>query len=165
MNLRQKTLEVASGMIGVRERGGNNRGPEVEMFQRAAGIGRGDAWCAAFCNWCAERGARALNVISPMESVPLQGYVPSYASKFPRVEPAEVLPGDLFVIWFPNRGRFAHIGFVKSIDVGAGRYQTIEGNSNDEGSREGYEVCSNTRRIGSRVRFLRWTRVVKPRPA
>ena len=36
-------------------------------------------------------------------------------------------------------GGKGHAGFVSAVT--GNRIQTIEGNSNDEGSREGYEVC------------------------
>jgi hypothetical protein len=38
--------------VGVREHGCKNCGPEVEMYQRAGGGKRGDAWCSWFVSWC-----------------------------------------------------------------------------------------------------------------
>lgn len=41
-----KLLEEARRWVGVREKGGNNRGPEVEKFQKAVdGRASGEAWC------------------------------------------------------------------------------------------------------------------------
>jgi hypothetical protein len=49
----------------------------------------------------------------------------------------------VFLQWHSDLGRYSHTGFVRAV-VGQ-TFTTIEGNSNDEGSREGYEVCSNVR--------------------
>jgi hypothetical protein len=163
MNLREKTLSVAERYVGTREHGAN-RGEQVEKFQAAAEISPGEPWCAAFVNFCAERAAEALNVISPLESVPLQGYVPSYVSILPFVTPSEVKPGDLFVVYHADKKRYAHVGFVRSIDLTRNTIRTVEGNSNGGGSRDGDGVYSITRVISPRIRFLRWTRTVKPRP-
>jgi hypothetical protein len=38
-----------------------------------------------------------------------------------------------------------HTGFVVEV-LSNGNLKTIEGNTNDEGSREGYEVCYRTRK-------------------
>ena len=52
------------------------------------------------------------------------------------------MPGDIFL----NRKTstdWTHTGIVT--EVGDGWFRTIEGNTNDEGSREGYEACARTR--------------------
>jgi hypothetical protein len=58
-------------------------------------------------------------------------------------QPSEMLaPGSVFL----NRrvaGDWTHTGFVIAAD--SETFATIEGNTNDEGSREGYEVCARTR--------------------
>lgn len=171
MNLREKTLEIARSYLGTSEQGGNNRGEQVEEFLRAAKCRPGDPWCAAFVNWCAEKGAQAHNVISPLESVPLQGYVQSYfawAREHGYVVTVEqALPGDLFCLYYGNLGRYGHIGFVESVDTKRGVFKTVEGNSNSAGTRESFGgrdgVVSNTRKLTGNVVFLRWTRKVVPR--
>lgn len=162
MNLRLTTLAVARSYLGVHEQGGENRGPEVTEFLRRANVHVPAPWCAAFVNTCAEIGSEDLRVYSPLEEVPLQAYVQSYYNHFKStlIRPDQVLPGDLFVLWYPSLGRYGHIGFVDSINLGAGRYTTIEGNTNGAGSREGEEVAGKTRVVGSRVKFIRWTRKV-----
>lgn len=163
MSLRRATLEVAAQYRDVQEIG-TNRGPEVEMFQRAAGLHPGAPWCAAFVNYCAQEAARKLGMISPLESVPLQGYVPSYVTYGTAhdwlVTFNQVRPGDLFCIWSSKLSRYSHIGFVEGTT--ANSFMTIEGNSNDEGSHEGKEVCCNVRLLKARTCFLRWTRIVLP---
>jgi CHAP domain len=61
--------------------------------------------------------------------------------------------GDIFIMDFG--GGHGHTGFVTK--VYEGRIETLEGNSNADGSREGYEVCSkpNGRPISSIKGFIR----------
>lgn len=166
-NLRETTLNVALHELQkhVRETGGNNRGPDVEKYQKAAGAHAGDAWCDAFVNWCAEQGAAQLGVESPLEQPGNQAYVQSlyeWAAKHDLlVEARDVLPGDLFVLYFPNLGRYAHVGFVLDMARYFDQYTTIEGNSTQKGTREstdgGDGVVSNRRPVGPHTRFIRWT--------
>lgn len=51
--------------------------------------------------------------------------------------------GDVFLIWFPKLGRPAHIGFVER--WGNRTVITVEGNTNDNGSREGDGVYRKRR--------------------
>jgi hypothetical protein len=54
-------------------------------------------------------------------------------------------PGAIFIM---DHGKgTGHTGLIVSIHNGVA--ETIEGNTNDEGSREGYEVCRRTRKLES----------------
>ncbi len=159
--LAQLTLEIAISKIGVREIGGDNRGPDVEMFQRAAKINRGDPWCMAFLNWCAEEAARQLGITSPLEAVALQGFVQGHVDHFkPKGKvldkSADARPGDLVVIWYPTLKRFGHVGILEKAEPGV-RVYTVEGNTNAAGSREGNVVARKVRATGSGVKYIRWT--------
>jgi len=50
--IRDKAVEIALREVGVKEVGGNNRGPDVEKYLACVGLGPGYAWCAAFVVWC-----------------------------------------------------------------------------------------------------------------
>ena len=64
-------------------------------------------------------------------------------------------PGDVFLLYYPALKRYAHTGFVLEVrDNGA--CVTIEGNTNDGGSRDGWGVFTRTRRFGIDDRFIRW---------
>lgn len=165
MNLREETLHWAQGQLGVHEIGGENRGPAVEMYQKAAGLEAGNPWCGAFVNWCAFQAAKNQLVISPLESIQYQGYVQSYYewAKLNNyiIVLKDVLPGDIFLVWHNQEARYAHMGFVNE-KISNFTFRTVEGNSNDNHSREGIKVCSNTRDIRSeRIVFVRWTKFVK----
>lgn len=50
----RSALAAAIGELksGAGEVGGNNRGPWVKKYLQPAGLGEGNAWCAAFLSWC-----------------------------------------------------------------------------------------------------------------
>jgi hypothetical protein len=62
-----------------------------------------------------------------------------------------VRPGSIFLQQAHGaerrRYRYRHTGIV--IEAGPETMTTIEGNTNDEGSAEGYEVCRRTRGYGN----------------
>lgn len=65
-------------------------------------------------------------------------------------------PGDAFYLFFPKKGRYAHTGFVETVD--GGWIVTCEGNSNRAGSRTGGSVVSLRRQWeGTRTVFGRPT--------
>ena len=70
--LTQTALDIARGFVGVRETGGNNRGPEVEAWLARVGLPPGNAWCMAFA-WCCVQDAFSKlelpNPIRPCASV------------------------------------------------------------------------------------------------
>jgi hypothetical protein len=155
-----RTLEIAISKVGVREIGGDNRGPDVEMFQRAAKIAPGQPWCMAFINWCAEQAAKELGVVSPLEALSLQGFVQAHVDYFkPRGKvldkSADARPGDLAVFWYASLKRYGHVGIVERVEPGV-RIFTVEGNTNAAGGREGNAVARKERPTGSNVKYIRW---------
>lgn len=159
LHLATLALAEAKDFLGLHEKGGPNRGPAVEFFQKLGEIEPGQAWCAAFVNACVEIASGKKNLRSTLERIPLQGYVQSYVEHAEdrgwMREPEEVEPGDLFALYFPNRGRFAHIGFVYDVPRD-GQFSTIEGNTDDEASREGIKVASRVRDVSEGTVFFRW---------
>lgn len=129
---------------------GSNAGQAVEAIQKATGNKRGAPWCASFV---AKAGVSALGLRWPLK---LTGSVAQLATEAEKRGAlfADPQPGDVFVIWFPSLNRFAHTGFVVSVN---GREAgTIEGNTSGGGSREGWGVFSRTRTFGPKDRFIRW---------
>jgi hypothetical protein len=61
--------------------------------------------------------------------------------------PGKVKPGNLFLVRRTTTD-WTHVGIV--VGANGETFQTIEGNTNDEGSRNGYEVCARTRSYGGR---------------
>ncbi|GAB4242814.1 MAG: hypothetical protein Tsb0034_20440 [Ekhidna sp.] len=137
---RAKLQQVYTGQIGVKEQGGANRGKQVEQYLAAVGFAPGYAWCAAFVSWCYQQA----NVEHPRSA-----WVPSYARVqhliYKRGEFINRMPqaGDVFMIWFDRLNRPAHIGFV---DEWQNQWViTVEGNTDDNGSREGDGVYKKRR--------------------
>lgn len=162
--LHLSALSYAKDKLGVTESYVNGRwtnwGPEVQAFLFAANIKVPAPWCAGFVNWCAEEAAYDKQTTSTLEDVPLQAYVQSYADwaeiqdRF--ITKFEAGPGDLFILYYTSLGRYGHIGFVIEVNEEEGWFTTVEGNTNDEASREGFKVATRRRAITDRVKFIRW---------
>lgn len=148
-------LRVASATEGACEVGAN-AGPYVERVLKRTGNAKGDPWCAAYVT---DVGLAALGTAWPVKkSASVQAICEWAAAKGCRLvaTKAAAQPGDLFALWFPKLGRWAHIGFVTSVNPD-GSIQTIEGNTNADGSREGWLVARKRRTLTSKDRLVRWT--------
>lgn len=151
MTLRIKALEKAQSQNGIQEEPRNsNAGPAVEKYLKSVGLGKGFAWCMAFVYWSVKEACLELNVINPLTKT---GGVLAMYNAEPDLRVKDPEPGDIFIMDF-GKGT-GHAGFVIK-KLPNGKLQTIEGNTNDEGSREGYEVCiRNDRKISQMKGFLR----------
>jgi hypothetical protein len=143
-------IEFAVTQIGVREKPlGSNRGPEVDKSLRSTGLtpaAGSFAWCVAFTHFCYLTAAESLGVANP--HIKTAGVLDHWnrartkpgAVRITRAEamgnPGLVKPGSLFIIDFG--GGLGHSGMV--VETSSGRMQTIEGNTNDGGSRNGIGV-------------------------
>jgi hypothetical protein len=146
--LRDSVASTYLSEIGIREATGHNDGDRVELYLASCGRKAGDAWCAAFVNWCLE-----VNNASRAES----GWSPSWHPKSKLIyrpsagiNKATPQPGDVFGIWFTKLKRIAHTGFIHA--WGPEVTITVEGNTNEAGSREGdgvYRKRRLTRQIHS----------------
>lgn len=146
---------------GTREAHPNkNDGLEVRRMLKNAGISEPAPWCAAFVQDCADAAAVATGLANPLDAVVHEAYVPSYyqwaVENGKVVKYSDVVPGDLVLFWNDALGRWAHIGFVVA-KMSGDEFKSIEGNTNDEGSREGYEVALRLRKFKTgKTSFIRW---------
>ena len=152
-------LSYARDFVGLRELPGNH-GPGVGYFQRQANIPAGSAWCAAFANGIIDISCAVKDVHSPFEGTLREGFVQDYVD-FARdrrwlVLPARAYPGCLFAKWNESLDRYAHIGFVSGTNVESKVFWTVEGNSNEDGGREGHTVVELERKIKRGVIFIDW---------
>lgn len=150
-SLALETLFVATTQIDIREEG-NNGGPEVRRYLKTVGLTEGYPWCMAFVYWCVQMAANKLKVSQPLVKTAgvLDQWNRTTCRKIPARAAAPVQPGDIFIM--DLGGGTGHTGFVEKIE-GSIVY-TIEGNTNDEGSREGYEVARRQRTISSIKGFI-----------
>lgn len=164
MSTASVALGVAIGEMDqeVREEWGENRGARISEYRENCEPPIGDAvpWCALFVQYVTDVACRALRIRNPLDGVRLEAYVQSYydwaAAEGRIIPPEEVLPGDLALFNFRNV-RWDHIGLVLSTPTDSGTFQTIEGNTNEAGAREGDGVFEKDRTTARYpVVFVRW---------
>jgi len=154
----KKVVEIALTQEGVKEDPKNsNTGPEVYVYQdstwltpvKTPGIDpKGWPWCAAFVCFC-------FKAVSNMDGVRYSFTLPRTAgaydfenwarknSKYVEIiKPPfdKILPGDIIIF------TFSHIGIAIS-QVSNNKIETIEGNTNKRGSREGDGVYKKKRKL------------------
>lgn len=117
---------------GVREIGGNNRGPDVDAYLANVNLPPGEPWCCAFVVMGVQEGAGSLGVPC---TCPVTGACLHLWSRAVNARVVIPQPGDVYVLQHsPSTG---HVGFVETVDD-MGRVLTeISGNTNATGSREG----------------------------
>jgi CHAP domain/Putative peptidoglycan binding domain len=159
--LTRAAIDFAKTQIGVMEKPiGSNRGPEVDDYLRAVALNPAQgsfAWCVAFTYFCYKKAAEILGLQNP--HIETAGVLDHWnkAGRKPEVvrvtnakavaDPELVKPGSLFIIDF-GQGK-GHSGMV--IEVANGRLVTIEGNTNDNGSRNGVGVFLRDARKISKI--------------
>lgn len=130
-----------------REVGGENRGPWVRLFMDG-NEGTEWAWCAGFATFVVGMAARATGlpkspVLRSFGCVALGQWATANGLFIPGgKKPVGLKAGDLFLCRSTKRP-WVHIGIVSK--VGSDYITTIEGNSNETGSREGVAVVKLVR--------------------
>lgn len=129
---------------------GSNRGLRIDYWLSECASPLGGAWCAAFVHQC---GVQAVGRAAwPFRrSARVQDVVEAWTLER---EMSRARSGDLIVFHYPTLGRWGHIAVCESVT--ADTVTTIDGNSNADGSREGYAVVRKTRPLSARVACLRW---------
>lgn len=153
-NISDLALQIAIGEIGKEEiPRGSNWGENVEKYLQTVGINFPASWCMALMYWCFDQAAHKLSLTNPLFKT--GGVLAQWNNRVScHIAPTAVIQaGDIFIMDF-GRG-LGHTGIVESVSEGV--IHTIEGNTNDTGSREGYEVCRKQRKIASPIiGFLRF---------
>lgn len=146
-------LGTFRSFVGIKEQPpGSNNGPMVDKFNRSCGLEPKEhaPWCAAVTRYGYEvNGAKGRP----------GAYSPDWYRKNRRIPADQVVPGDVGLIWFPSKGRYAHtIAAIEKVNR-SGRvvvsYTTLEGNTNAQGSREGDQFARRVRPAESVV-AVRW---------
>jgi predicted Fe-Mo cluster-binding NifX family protein len=128
-----------------------NSGPWVRLYMGGS-EGKAFPWCAGFVTYVVRQAAAAHNVPSPITrtfSCDVIGAEAKKNKKFvKRVSPTQAPPGSIFLVpQGVNPNDWVHTGIIVEPHVAGPSdvFATIEGNTNDEGSREGFEVCQRIR--------------------
>lgn len=139
--LSDAALKEAITQIGQQEKPlASNWGHPVQDYLLSVGINFPASWCMAFVYWCFLKTKEGTG-----ESIPLiktGGVLHAWETADPANKIHEdPQPGDIFIMDF-GKG-LGHTGIVEAVN--GHTLSTIEGNTNDTGSREGIEVCRRTR--------------------
>ena len=135
-----KVAEVAMSYLHQKEIPGNMgfTDKEFERKMKEVGFNKGYAWCALFGELCVKEGAPqfymeheklfSASAVTTYNNFKAQGMV----SSTPEI--------GWLAVWKHGNGPTGHLGVVVGTK-GTGLFQTAEGNSNEDGSREGVEVA------------------------
>ncbi|RYD96426.1 MAG: peptidoglycan-binding protein [Sphingobacteriales bacterium] len=140
---RSTILRIAHSQLGVREATGKNDGKEVETYLSYTGNKKGEPWCASFVSWVYGKA----------------GFVQPRTAWSPSLFPLSrhtlnPKSADIFGIYFANLNRIAHCGLIANIN--GNWINTIEGNTNLAGSREGDGVYRKLRHRLQIKSFANW---------
>lgn len=139
-------IAEAEKWIEVRENG-FNKGVEVEMFQKAVdGKAQGEPWCMAFSQFVVKQVCTLLGVENPLPQVAGE-HCMSVWSGTPGVYRNQEGGRGHMPIWNKKGTSSGHTGL--SVDQGKFYFNTIEGNTNKAGSREGDGVYRKKRAMTS----------------
>lgn len=158
--LAELAIEIALSYDGVREIGGNNRGPQVEAFQRSLGLSPGDPWCAAFVCFCIKSAAKRLGVLPRFQ---YGGSVNKLWIRNPDLQMAQPVYNGLFLIdhGLSKLGtRIGHTGFcIGPFQANNDSLETMEGNTNAAGSRDGDGCYHKSREAAEMARGYGYLRI------
>lgn len=135
-----RLIEVARQTIGWREEPGNS-GPVVDKILASVGLeGTGAPWCAAWVVYIGDEAFGKKN-----NPFPKSAWSPDFVKdpKWDRGRGQTPDRADAFGVYFQSLKRVAHTGIIEKVE---GKWAiTIEGNTNDNGSREGDGVYRKRR--------------------
>lgn len=149
--LAKTALLKAISQLGEEEKPrGSNWGIPVEIYLARVKINFPASWCMAFVYWAFDESAIQLNIENPL----IQTGGVLHAWNLAKADHAVKTPqeGDIFIMDFGNGT--GHTGIVKGFSDT--HIDTVEGNTNDTGGREGFEVCLRSRNIKSIKGYLRY---------
>ena len=130
-----------------REIGGQNRGPWVRLYMQG-NEGIAFPWCAGFVTFLLEQASQTLGRPMPIggsfscDSLAAQAEAADRFLGEGAAPPDRLPPGTLFLV-HRTATDWTHTGMLT--EALTETFDTVEGNTNDEGSREGFEVCARSR--------------------
>lgn len=151
-------IDIAKSYIGVTEEGGDNKGHQVEIFQKAVdNQASRESWCMGFVQYCLMEAEKKFKKDSELENINKVIFVSEhclevwnktdkkYKSSIPKI-------GDV-VIWnFYVNGKqttSGHAGIVTGVSADGKSVSTIEGNTGPGGKieRNGDGVYNKVRSV------------------
>lgn len=134
-------LTAARGTLGIHEEGGKNRGPRIDEWNTAVHAPVGSPWCAAWVFGMHAIAATSCGVTNfcPQTAGALKLWHRGISFRVPMP-----VPGSVFVLDTGDPGGFGHVGIVEVVSPSGDLVVSIEGNTNDAGSREGNTVARHS---------------------
>jgi|SRR5690606_7264171 len=155
--IRAQLQSIYTNEIGVREKTNKNDGERIGEYLAYTGLSQGYAWCAAFLSWSfKEAGFKEPKTAWSPSLFPAKRIIWKRSGGLVKRDGKVTKPsrGDVFGIYYNSYKRIAHAGFV---DEWGDKYAiTVEGNTNDGGSREGDGVYRKRRPISSIYQIANW---------
>ena len=139
-----------------REVGGQNKGPWVRLYMDGM---EGEPWCAGFVSYLVKQAAELVKIEPPI------GGSVSCAELARQAKAAGLFSGEYssfnrcpaagsITLAKTLANRYYHCGVV--VSSAEHTFESIEGNSNDNGSAEGFEVVRKIHAYGDRYDFIVW---------
>lgn len=148
-----RLLSIARSQIGFSEEPkGSNWGKNIQKYLASVDIDFPASWCMAFVYWCVDAACKEAGVKNPL--VKTAGVLDQWHRVDEKYKFTHPQPNCINIGIMDFGKGHGHTFFIEKFD--AVKLQTIEGNSNDDGSREGYEVCRKPggRNIGACIGFI-----------
>jgi CHAP domain len=140
-DLTDTAIQIENSQVGQTEKPlGSNWGHPVEDYLASVGINFPASWCMAFQYWSFGQAAEKIGIANPLIKTGGVLHAWQNANVENKIED-NPQAGDIFIM---DLGKgLGHTGLVIAVD--GHQLTTIEGNTNDTGSREGIEVCKKIR--------------------
>jgi hypothetical protein len=167
-------INIASSYVGVTEEGGDNKGAQVELFQKAVdGVANGESWCLCFIQYCVKKaqekfyqdfGIDVKTILYPTEHVLTLWNKTDYKYRLKEMpHSACIILWQHYVQGKPTN--MGHAGIIESL-VNNSLVKTIEGNTSASSNlnqieRNGDGVYYKIRHIDSNSRLLTSTKSMK----
>lgn len=135
-DLALKAVKYFKSQLHVREKTGNNDGPEIAEYLKTVGLPEGYAYCAALTYWAFDEASKELGVNNPL---PKTGGVLEHLRRTTGKKVTVPQPGDVFVMDF-GKGK-GHMGIV--VEKIGNKIRTYEGNTAADPSYKGEDREGN----------------------
>lgn len=155
-SLAQHFVDLAEMQLGVRE-SGSNTGAKVREYQSATTLsGTGWPWCAALIAWGIRKAEDIYKINIPWTFSASCDVVLADLKARGLLRSKPEAGGVFLVRAKRSSGTYSetdaiHIGWVTKVQ--GDTFWTVEGNTNNDGGREGYAVMSHKRTISNRYYF------------
>lgn len=160
MKLSESVVKIAAAELGVREVPRNsNCGPRVNVYKAATWLDHTKPWpwCAAFVDFCVwqamqQCGVKETKTFKRPQTAGAWDLInwslkqDDTTTTARRPKASQIASGDIVVFDFDGAG---HVGFATGPCDASGRFPTIEGNTDEAGSREGGGVYRKTRNVST----------------